>query len=88
MSDLLDDFRDDDNVDEPTPELVYDSVDEFVRECLRHMYTRPIGPGNARYRWAADWWRYPEAVARLESLWRSWEHLRLDPATGASVVVA
>ncbi|GAB2705851.1 hypothetical protein BKA24_000524 [Microbacterium marinum] len=86
MSDLLDDFRDDgDDVDEPTPELVYGSVDEFVREYLRHMYTRPVGPGNARYRWAADWWRYPEAVARLEGLWRSWEHLRLDPATGASV---
>jgi hypothetical protein len=83
MSDLLDDFRDD--VDDPAPELIYGSVDEFVREYLRHMYTRPVGPGNARYRWAADWWRYPEAVARLEGLWRSWEHLRLDPATGASV---
>ena len=49
MSDLLDDFRDD--VDQPTSELVYGSVDEFVREYLRHMYTRPVGPGNARYRW-------------------------------------
>ena len=27
----------------------------------------------------------PEAVARLDALWRAWEHLRLDPATGMSV---
>ena len=87
MSDVLDDFRDDGDaadVDEEAPGLMYGSVDEFVREYLRHMYTRPVGGGNARYRWAADWWRHPEAVARLEGLWRSWEHLRQDPAIGAS----
>ncbi|HAS31670.1 MAG TPA: DUF4913 domain-containing protein [Microbacterium sp.] len=71
------------DVDE-APELVYGSVDEFVREYLRHMYTRPVGGGNARYRWAAEWWRFPEAVARIEGLWRAWEHLRQDPATGSS----
>ncbi|MGZ6564499.1 MAG: DUF4913 domain-containing protein, partial [Solirubrobacteraceae bacterium] len=27
----------------------------------------------------------PEAVARLDALWRAWEHLRLDAATGLSV---
>jgi len=87
VSDVLDDFRDDGDaadVDEEAPGLMYGSVDEFVREYLRHMYTRPVGGGNARYRWAADWWRHPEAVARLEGLWRSWEHLRQDPAIGAS----
>ncbi len=89
MNDALDAFREDDQPDatadvDETPKLVYGSVDEFVREYLRHMYTRPVGSGNARYRWAAEWWRSPEAVARLEGLWRSWEHLRQDPATGAS----
>src|SRR3712207_4087321 len=49
------------------------------------MYTRPVGPGNAHYRWAAAWWRSPEAVARLEALWRAWEHLRQNSTTGASV---
>jgi hypothetical protein len=96
MSDAIDAFRDDDDVlvsddgsaalEPPAaePELFYGSVDEFVREYLRHVYTRPVGPGNARYRWAARWWDYPEAIARLEALWRSWEHLRQDAATGAS----
>ena len=36
-------------------------------------------------RWAADWWRYPEAIVRLGALWRSWEHLRQDGATGSSI---
>jgi len=35
--------------------------------------------------WAAEWWRYAEAVSRLDSLWRAWEHLRLDASTGMSV---
>lgn len=67
--------------DEPT--LFYGSTDEFVRKYLRYVYSRPID-GATRV-WAAEWWRYDEAVIRLESLWRSWEHLRLDAATGMSV---
>ncbi|MET3937022.1 DUF4913 domain-containing protein [Arthrobacter sp. OAP107] len=27
----------------------------------------------------------PEAVCRIEALWRVWEHLRMDGATGMSV---
>lgn len=48
------------------------------------VFRRKTGDRNAA-RWAADWWRYPEAVIRLEALWRSWEHLRLDPALGMSI---
>lgn len=65
--------------------LVFGSVDEFVREQLSVTYRRVVGPSNrTARRWAAQWWRYPEAIARLEALWRSWEHLRLDGATGSS----
>lgn len=65
--------------------LVFGSVDEFVREQLSVTYMRVVGPSNrASRRWSAQWWRYPEAIARLEALWRSWEHLRLDGATGSS----
>ncbi len=65
------------------PRLYYGSVDEFVREYLRFVYRRRI---DGRHRcWAGTWWRYDEAVIRLEALWRAWEHLRLDPATGMSV---
>lgn len=47
------------------------------------MYRRPID-GTHR-RWAARWWQHEEAIIRLEALWRAWEHLRLDPATGMSI---
>lgn len=65
------------------PRLYYGSTDEFVREYLRYVYSRSID-GSTRV-WASEWWRYDEAVIRLEALWRSWEHLRLDAATGMSV---
>lgn len=72
---------------EPEPEpprLYYGSVDEFVRDFLLPVFRRQVGDRAAR-RWAAEWWRSPEAIVRLEALWRSWEHLRLDPAIGMSV---
>ncbi|WP_370460793.1 DUF4913 domain-containing protein [Pseudarthrobacter sp. GA104] len=35
--------------------------------------------------WCPRWWNRPEAISRLEALWRAWEHLRLDGATGMTV---
>lgn len=80
---------DDADVQEPElesapPALYYGSVDEFVRDFLVPVFSRQVGDRAAR-RWSAEWWRNPEAIVRLEALWRSWEHLRLDPATGMSV---
>ncbi|MGI8558855.1 MAG: DUF4913 domain-containing protein [Solirubrobacteraceae bacterium] len=46
--------------------------------------TRRGGPRRTRV-WCPQWWRHAEAVARLESLWRAWEHLRHDAAPGLSV---
>ena len=73
------------DVDEAAPRLYYGSVDEFVREYLRNVYRRRVGGQQVSRKWAARWWQYDEAVIRLEALWRSWEHLRNDPATGMSV---
>ena len=49
----------------------------------RPMYRRALD-GTQRT-WCPEWWRHAEAPSRLEALWRAWEHLRLDPATGMSV---
>jgi len=65
------------------PELYYATLPAFVSEQLVPMYRRPLGAQGIT--WCAEWWRHTEAIARLEALWRSWEHLRLDPATGMSV---
>ncbi|GGC17787.1 DUF4913 domain-containing protein [Cellulomonas carbonis] len=76
---------DNEDVHKSAPTLYFGSVDEFVREYLRNVYRRKIaGDGRTRV-WAAEWWKYDEAVIRLEALWRAWEHLRQEPTTGMSV---
>lgn len=69
--------------EEDTPPLYYGSTNEFVRDHLRHVYKRKIN-GSTLF-WSPRWWASAEATARLEALWRAWEHLRLDPSTGPSV---
>jgi hypothetical protein len=65
------------------PSLYYLTVEEWVGEWLFPVYRRSV-LGHDRV-WCPQWWRHAEAVARLESLWRAWEHLRQDAATGLSV---
>src|ERR687885_17687 len=72
--------------DDGPPQLFYASLDEFVREQLAPMYRRALD-GTQRT-WCPEWWRHAEAISRLEALWRAWEHLRLDPATGMVGVVS
>lgn len=73
-------------VDEDGPTLYYGNVDEFVREFVCPIFRRNVGEeGRADYRWSARWWESAEAIARLEAMWRAWEHLRMDAATGTSV---
>lgn len=66
------------------PETFYGSLDEFVREFLILQYRREVSP-MGEFRWDSRWWMHPEAVSRLDALWRTWEHFRNDPATGMSV---
>ena len=69
--------------EEPESTLIYGSAAEFFAEFLAPTYVRRI---NSKSRvWVAEWWTSSEAVARIDALWRSWEFLRLDPATGMSV---
>lgn len=69
---------------DPGPQLFYGNVSEFVDQFLRHAYRRKTSGRLAPW-WSGEWWKHDEAVMRLEALWRAWEHLRLDPATGMSV---
>lgn len=87
MTDVDDDQAVDDTGEsspaEEPKELVFGSVNEFVREHLRHIYRRRID--GQPWIWVGDWWRYPEAEDVLDALWRAWEHLSLDGRTGKSV---
>jgi hypothetical protein len=71
------------DVPEEGPELVYPSVDLFVAHLIAPTWCRPVD--GRHLTWCPSWWKHPEAIMRLEALWRSWEHLRMDPATGLSV---
>lgn len=71
---------------EDDPELLplaYPTLVAWVEGLLAPMYRRAVD-GRATT-WCPDWWRHAEAITRLEAIWRAWEHLRLDPATGISV---
>ncbi len=61
------------------PEPVFSCVEDWVAEYFLPMFRRPLG---GMYRWCPQWWAHLEAVSRLTALWRSWEAMRLEPATG------
>lgn len=69
--------------DEPEVEMAFRSLPEFV-EHLATMYRRPVGTGNGMGRWCPEWWKHPEAISRLESLWRAYENLRQGAGTEMS----
>lgn len=68
--------------DEPA-ELVYGSAEQFLHERLLPAYNRR-NDGKAGL-WCPQWFLHAEAVSRVTSLWRAWEHSRLDASTGMSV---
>ena len=65
-------------------QLVYENVVEFVENYLSVVYRRQVSDLSDTV-WCPQWWQHTEAVVRLDAVWRAWEHLRQDPATGMSV---
>lgn len=63
--------------------LVYETAQEFLHEYLLPLYNRILDTRNGK--WCRQWFLHPEAVSRVEALWRAWEHLRRDGQTGMSV---
>ncbi|MEV4125098.1 DUF4913 domain-containing protein [Nocardia sp. NPDC049707] len=64
--------------------LIYTNVVEFVENYLSVVYRRQVTDISETV-WCPEWWKHAEAVARLDALWRAWEHYRLEPSTGLSV---
>ncbi|WP_393059602.1 DUF4913 domain-containing protein [Streptomyces sp. LN549] len=63
-------------------ELIFRSLDLFVEEYLAQVVRRRVD--GVHLAWCPDWWTHPEAVARLASLWRAFEYLRVDSSLGMS----
>jgi hypothetical protein len=62
---------------------VFATLEEWVEKYLLNVYRRSVD-GTAMT-WCREWWRHPEAYLRLDALWRAWEYLRQQPATGMAV---
>ena len=69
--------------EESTP-MVYASVVEFVENYLSLVYRRQVTDISDTV-WCPEWWKHAEAVARLDAMWRAWEHFRYDGKTGLSI---
>lgn len=68
---------------DPLALMQYPSVDAWVSSWLIPVWTRDVSAD--RLTWCPQWWRHPEAVARLTALWQAWEQLRLEPGAAMSV---
>ncbi|MFG1911590.1 DUF4913 domain-containing protein [Kribbella sp. NPDC048928] len=58
----------------------FPDLESWVHEFFVLTFGRP--PEQAR--WCAQWWDHPEAVLRLDALWRTWEVASLDPVHGVA----
>lgn len=65
--------------DAEVPKPAYRSLETWVDEYFTVVFARPVG---GEIRWCSQWGEHPEALTRLEALWRAWETLRLDPNLG------
>jgi hypothetical protein len=66
---------------EEPPPFFYPDLISFYTQHLAPIIRRRDGGGRG---WCPQWWRHPEAVARLTALWHAWEALRLEPGVGMS----
>jgi hypothetical protein len=67
---------------EQVPQAVtpaFASLEDWVTDFFQPTFRRQYG---GEHRWCTRWQEHPEALLRLEALWRSWEALRLDPTLG------
>lgn len=64
------------------PELFFECADDWLQEWLFAAWLPPVR--DPSFKWCTKWWLHPEAVHRIECLWRAWEHCRLDGLTGTS----
>lgn len=65
------------------PQLYYPNPITFFTGTLAPSYVRDVGNGS-EFAWCPEWYKHPEALSRIEAVWRAWEYLRLDGSLGIS----
>lgn len=66
--------------------LQFATLNEFMLGWLAPIYRREVSAygADAKLRWCPQWFRHGEALSRVNALWRAFESLRLEAATGMS----
>lgn len=62
-------------------EQAYPSLEAWVSDFFAPTFRRPIG---GEFRWCTHWQDHPEAVLRLQALWRAWALLHADGPLGSA----
>ena len=68
--------------DDAPPPLRFPTLPEFMGWFSNWYRRETLGSSVS---WCSEWWNHPEAIIRLEAVWRAYEALRHEPGTGVSV---
>ena len=60
------------------------TVYAFVEQYVTQVYAEDLVESARELVWCPQWFRHPEAVARLEAAWHAFEQLRQEAGTGRS----
>jgi Domain of unknown function (DUF4913) len=55
-----------------------------LESWVHEFFVLTFGRHTEQGRWCAQWWDHPEAILRLDALWRTWEVASLDPVHGVA----
>ena len=67
---------DKEEVDTVEPELLYPDAPTWFEDYPSYVYRRDLG--RSATLWCERWFDHPEAMTRIQALWRSWEAARQD----------
>lgn len=76
MNDELEEENEHKETDAAAPELLYPDAPTWFEDYLSYLYRRDLGRSTTL--WCERWFDHPEALTRIQILWRSWEAGRQD----------
>lgn len=71
--------------DGDTAKNQFPTVYAFVEQYIAEIYAEDLTESAHEVAWCPQWFRHPDALARLEAAWQAFETLRQEAGTGRSV---
>jgi hypothetical protein len=69
----------------PSAAVVFAPRFSNLESWVNEFFVLTFGRTGEQTFWCSQWWAHPEAVLRLDALWRTWEAAALDPVHGTAV---